>query len=304
MIFWDTLSRGWTIMDLLALMDFNLVAAHGGLGKASRASGRPKTTISRRVMELEEALGVRLLERGQRSLKLTTAGTSLLARTRGLLREVDEAGAAVSSGRDHLRGPLRVSAPVLLAHTALGRVAAGFTCSYPDVRLEIIAEDRRVDPVEDGYDVVIRINPAPDERLVDRCFLHDELVVVATASVVRPPCVAGDRTRVRAVMLSSNASDTVRRLSDGQQAWTLLPDPVLRLSSLLMVRDAVLAGAGAGLLPKFIVADDIAAGRLRAWGMVEERTDIWALHPSRRLVSGKVTAFLRCLVEAFPDRSL
>ncbi len=291
-------------MDLLALTDFNLVAAHGGFGKASRASGRPKTTISRRVMDLEEALGVRLLERGQRSLKLTTEGASLFARTTGLLREIDEAGAAVSSGQDHLRGPLRVSAPVLLAHTALGRVAAGFTCSYPDVRLEIIAEDRRVDPVEDGYDVVIRINPAPDERLVGRCILHDELVVVAPISAVRPPGAVGDHTRIRAVMLSSSTRDTVWRISNGQRAESFLPDPVLRLSSLLMVRDAVLAGAGAGLLPRFIVADDIEAGRLSAWGSVEERTAVWALHPSRRLVSGKVTAFLRCLVEAFPDQSL
>ena len=80
-------------------------------------------------------------------------------------------------------------------------------------------------------------------------------------------------------------------------------DPVLRLSSLLMVRDAVLAGAGAGLLPRFIVADDIQAGRLTCWGTVEDRpVTIWALHPSRRLVSTKVAAFLDCLAKAFPGQ--
>ena len=291
-------------MDLLALADFNLVATHGGFGKASRASGRPKATLSRRVMELEEALGVRLLDRGSRSLKLTEQGHSLFARTKGLLRDIADAGAAVSAGQDHPRGPLRISAPVLLAHVALGRFAAGFASSHPDVRLEITAEDRLVDPVEEGYDVVIRVNPAPDDRLVGRCFLRDELVVVAPASADRPP-VTGDQPPVRAVVLSSAAQNPVWRISDGKRTESLRPDPVLRLSSLLMVRDAVLAGAGAGLLPRFMVADDIEAGRLACWGTVEDRpVAIWALHPSRRLVSGKVAAFLRCLAEAFPNRSL
>ena len=292
-------------MDLLALADFNLVAAHGGFGKASRASGRPKATLSRRVMELEEALGARLLDRGSHSLKLTAEGESLFARTAGLLREINEAGVAIRADQDHPRGSLRVSAPVLLAHMVLGRLAAGYTRSYPDVRLEITAEDRLVNPVEEGYDIVIRINPDPDERLVGRCFLQDELVVVAPVAARRPPRVAGAQPLVPAVMLSSAAPDSVWRIADGQYAATLLPDPVLRLSSLLMVRDAVLAGAGAGLLPRFIVEGDVAAGRLTCWGAVEDRpVSIWALHPSRRLVSGKVAAFLRRLVETFPDRSL
>ena len=292
-------------MDLLALADFNLVAAHGGFGKASRASGRPKATLSRRVMELEEALGARLLDRGTRSLKLTAEGESLFARIAGLLREIDEAGAAVRSDQDHPRGSLRVSAPVLLAQVELGRIAAGFARSYPEVRLEITAEDRLVDPVEEGYDLVIRINPDPDERLVGRCFLHDRLVVVAPASMSRPPRVTGAQPQVPAVTLSSAALDAVWRVSDEQHADTFLPDPVLRLSSLLMVRDAVLAGAGAGLLPWFIVADDLAAGRVACWGTVADRpVAIWALHSSSRLVSGKVKAFLRCLVEAFPEQSL
>ncbi len=166
-------------MDLLALADFNLVAAHGGFGRASRASGKSKATLSRRVKELEEGLGIRLLERGARSLKLTEGGKSLFARTEGLLRELAEVGAAISTGLDQPRGPLRVSAPVLLAHAALGRIAADFARAYPEVQLEITAEDRIIDPVEEGFDVVIRINPAPDERLVGRCILHDELVVVA-----------------------------------------------------------------------------------------------------------------------------
>ncbi len=160
-------------------------------------------------MELEDALGVRLLDRGSRALTLTEEGQSLFARTEGLLREIAEAGEAVVAGLDHPRGRLRVSAPVLLAHVALGRVAAGFARAYPDVRLEITAEDRVVDLVEDGYDVVIRINPAPDNRLVGRCFLHDELVVVAASSVTRPVAVAGVTPPISAVVLRTTRPGTI-----------------------------------------------------------------------------------------------
>ena len=295
-------------MNLLALADFNLVAAQGGFGRASRASGKPKATLSRRVKELEEDLGVRLLERGTRSLKLTEEGRSLFARTEGLLREVAEVGAAISAGIEQPRGLLRVSAPVLLAHVALGRIAAGFARAYPEVRLEILAEDRVADPVEDSFDVVIRINPAPDAQLVGRCILHDELVVVAPPSLVRPMGGIGDNLSgpaVPAVVLGAWPSDMTWRVAGDGHHGILRPDPVLRLSSLLMVRDAVLAGAGAGLLPRFIVAGDIQAGRLACWGAVEDRpVAIWALHPSRRLVSSKVSAFLDFLVKAFPERTL
>ena len=99
-------------MDLHDLADFNLVAAHGGFGKASRASDRPKATLSRRVRNLEEGLGVRLLERGAHSLRLTQEGKTLFGRTEGLLAEIAEIGAEIGEGRAKPRGRLRVSAPV------------------------------------------------------------------------------------------------------------------------------------------------------------------------------------------------
>jgi DNA-binding transcriptional LysR family regulator len=284
-------------MDLLALADFNLVASHGGFGRASRASGRPKATLSRRVMELEESLGVRLLERGARSLRLTEEGSTLYARTEGLLSEVAEIGAAIAGGLAGPRGRLRVSAPLLFAYTALGRLAADFIAAYPEVRLEVTADDRFVDLVEEGYDVVIRVNPLPDQNLVGRCFVRDQLLIVAPASMARP--LSGtEPVPVRAVVLSTAPEAAVWHCSDG---LNLAPDPVLRLSSLIMVHDAVRAGAGAALLPPSIVRDDLAAGRLVAWGKSDRTAAMWALHTSRRLASSKVQAFVQFLCDAFPE---
>src|SRR3569623_1722943 len=95
-------------MDLLALADFNLVAHHGGFGRAARATGRPKATLSRRVAELESSLDLRLFERGARTLKLTEEGRALFERTGSLLAEIDETAVAIASGGNKPRGRLRI----------------------------------------------------------------------------------------------------------------------------------------------------------------------------------------------------
>lgn len=284
-------------MDLVALADFNLVARHGGFGKAARAALRPKATLSRRVAELEASLNLRLFERGGRALKLTEEGRALYERTGALLTELDETAAAIASGGDRPRGQLRISAPLLFSQFAMGKLAAEFAVKYPQVRLEITTEDRAVDMVEEAYDLVIRVNPEPDERLVGRIFLRDRLVVVASPTVTRPkrnvvvPAVvrgAGDRSGVWDVMTASGRS-------------RVAVEPILRLSSMIMVRDAVRVGAGAARLPISLVSHDLAAGTLVHWGDVEgPEIALWTLYPSRRLLSARVSAFLEHLKEAFP----
>ncbi|MGD0491924.1 MAG: LysR substrate-binding domain-containing protein [Steroidobacteraceae bacterium] len=290
-------------MDLHALTAFNLVATHGGFGRASRISGRPKATLSRKVAELEQSLGVRLIERGTHVLRLTEEGQSLHKRTEGPLAEIVEAAEAAASGAAIPRGRLRISAPVVFAHVVLGRLGARFALAYPQVQLEVVAEDRKVDPVEDGYDVVIRVDPPADERLVGRRVLNDERLIVGPPQMRRPAFTKAEHS-VKAVLLTTTPPDMVWRLRTKESnGVTLRPEPVLQLSSLFMVRDAVLAGAGAALLPKMLVADDVAAGRLIRWGGQDgPAVEIWALHNSRRLVGAKVRAFLDLLDKTFPKR--
>lgn len=282
-------------MDLLALADFNLVARYGGFGRAARASGRPKATLSRRVAELESSLGVRLLERGARVLKLTQEGQALYERTGALLSEIDEAAADVASGGAAPRGRLRISAPLLFSQTAMGKLAASFALAYPEVRLEVTTEDRPVDMVEEGYDLAIRVNPAPDANLVGRILLRDRLAVVAPPTLARPP--AG--TPVPAVVRGAAGGSSWVLKGDGA---AIAIDPVLRLSSLIMVRDAVRAGVGVACLPVSLVSYDIGAGRLAHWGDLDApEIAVWALYPSRRLLSTRVSAFLDHLRAAFPQ---
>jgi len=283
-------------MDLLALADFNLVARHGGFGKAARATGRPKATLSRRVAELEGSLDLRLFERGVRDLKLTEEGRSLFERTGALLAELDETTSAIASGGQKPKGRLRISAPLHFSQTAMGRIAAGFALKHPEVRLEVTTEDRPVDMIEEGYDLVIRVNPDPDESLVGRAFLRDRLVVVASPNLPRP---TGGR-----------AAPGVGRGAGERRAWrvktpggesTIQIEPVLTLSTLIMVRDAVRAGVGAGRLPISLVSHDLAAGTLVNWGDIDgPEIALWTLYPSRRLLSARVSAFMDFLKQAFP----
>jgi len=284
-------------MDLLALADFTLVAKHGGFGRASRATGRPKATLSRRVSELEAALNIRLFERGARDLKLTEEGRALFERTGMLLTELEETASAIAYGGETPRGRLRVSVPLLFAQTAMGKIAAGFALEYPELRLEVTTDDREVDMIEEGYDLVIRVNPRPDGSLVGRSFLHDRLVIVAAPGLARP---MGDAV-VPAVVRGRDAPVSWTMMTgDGRSTFAI--NPVLSLSSMMMVRDAVRMGAGVARLPFSLASKDLATGRLVQWGDVEgAETRLWALYPSRRHLSARVSAFLTHLKRAFPS---
>ncbi|HVI88466.1 MAG TPA: LysR family transcriptional regulator [Dongiaceae bacterium] len=293
-------------MDLSELQDFNLVALHGGFGRASRISGRSKATLSRRVADLEASLGIRLIERGNRGLRLTEEGSQLHERTLHLLGEIEEIASGLTTGQTKPHGHLRVTAPVLFSHTLMPAIATAFIQQNMAISLEISAEDRFVDLVQEGFDIAIRVNPRADDTLVGRCFARDEMLVVGNADhanllrkgrskSIRLPAVEMSLARVAAPWTVVHNSTT--RLID--------PDIRLSLSSLPMVRDAVHAGAGIAILPRLIVAQDVLHGRLMILGRLPDSSvEYWALHLSRRYVSPKVSRFLATLNQTFVDGKL
>ncbi len=289
-------------MDLLALADFNDVARHGGVGRAARLTGRPKATLSRRVRQLEDTLGVRLFERGGHELHLTEEGRELQEQTQSLLEHIDEVGDMLRRGISTPRGRLRISAPVLFGNRGLGRIAADYALAYPQVQLEVITEDRFVNAVDDDFDLIIRANPDPATDLAGRCFLRDVLVVVAAPSLPRPVRQGG--AVVPVIALPRTPADASWQLSRARSVLTIATRTVLRLSSMAMVHDAVKSGIGAAAMPRSLVQSDIDAGRLVDWGMLaDRRIEVWALYPSHRHVSARVSAFVKLLVDRFENAS-
>jgi DNA-binding transcriptional LysR family regulator len=287
-------------MDLLALADFNAVASHQGFGAASRATGRPKATLSRRVRELEDALGVRLVDRGARPFRLTEEGAVLHGETAGMLGRIEGIAADLAAGTGAPHGRLRVSVPVLFAQRGLGRLAARYVGMYPAVELEVIADDRFVDPLAEGFDVIIRANPKPTTELAGRCFLRDHYVVAASPALPRPR----DGASFPAIVLPAMAQADAWHVVDGKKRMAIVPRTVLRLSSMTMVNDAVHEGTGAAMLPASLIGGDLARGDLVSWGDVESRTiEVWALYPPQRHVAPKVSTFVQLLVDHFKDAS-
>jgi len=180
----------------------------------------------------------------------------------------------------------------------MGKLAASFALAYPAVRLDVATEDRPVVMVDEGYDLAIRVNPAPDANLVGRIILRDRLAVVAPPGLARP----ADGAAVPAVVRGAAAGPSSLSWTVKDDGAPIAIDPVLRLSSLIMVRDAVRAGVGAACLPVSLVSYDISTGRLAHWGDLDTpEIAIWALYPSRRLLSTRVSAFLEHLKAAFPQ---
>jgi DNA-binding transcriptional LysR family regulator len=290
-------------MDLEALVDFNAVASHGGFSHASRATGRPKATLSRRVRQLEDSLGVHLIERGARTLRLTDDGAALHEQTSALLDRIDDIKEALKGDVGLPHGRLRINAPVLFAQRGLGRIAARYAAAYPDVQLEITADDRFIDPLVDGYDLVLRANPKATTELAGRCFLRDELIIVAHPSITCPES-ASDDAPVPAVILLGAPEGSPWNIARDGQTQQLHTRAAMRLSSMTMVHDAVLDGAGVAMMPRSLVQADLDAGRLFNWGnAVGRRIEVWALYPPNRHVSRKVSAFIRMLTEQFVDGS-
>lgn len=167
---------------------------------------------------------------------------------------------------------------------------------------EIVAEDRNVGLVPEGYGVAIRARPKPEEDLVGRCIAKDPLLIFASPTLARPEIDdASGAARVPAVVRAIGEDPGRWTVQDGDRRLLLDPDSMLRLST-LAIREAARAGAGAALSSHHFVRDDIAEGRLVSWGeLVGEPFEFWVLHASARLASRKVRDFVTMVVEAFGE---
>ena len=284
-------------MDLEALALFVAVATHGGLNAASRETGVPRATMSRRIRQLETGLGALLLERGRGQMRVTEDGRLLFERAAPLMADLAAVADQLRARDGQVRGSLRISVPNLMARTGMGAIAASFVRKHPKIHLEIDIDDRFVDPVAEGYDLVIRANPAATSDLVGRRFLRSEILLAALPEM---PIPSEQDAFVDAVILTATGSRTAWTVECGDRQLRIIPRETLRCSSMMLVYDAVLAGAGAALLPAWLIASDLRNGRLRAWGKVPGREiEAWVLHARSHLTSPKVRAFVDTLVDAY-----
>jgi DNA-binding transcriptional LysR family regulator len=145
------------LQDLNDLQYFAQVVRHGGFSAASRATGEPKSKLSKRVAQLERDLGVRLIERSTRSIRVTEIGRDVFAQCEVITGGLEATEAIVARSRDEVRGSLRVSCPPQLPHILGPGPLTTFLSRYPLVRVQLHLTNRRVDLINERYDIAIRI---------------------------------------------------------------------------------------------------------------------------------------------------
>lgn len=276
--------------------------------EAARATGSTKSTVSKQVRRLEDALGARLLNRTTRHLALTEAGR--LAYQHGV--HIGEQASALSSAIEGLqstpRGLLRVTTSVAFGNLHLSHLIGQFLAIYPDVSVVLTLSDRYVDVVEDGYDIAIRLTSKPVESFVARRLAPIAYVLCATPAYLRahaPIAAPGDLAAHNCVV-NGLARDTIWRFWRGDQAIDVPVTGRLAVNSSESVRRAVLDGVGVGVLPTYAIADDLRAGHVNVIlpGYTVEGTfgnSIHAIFLPSKFTAPKLRVFVDFLIEKFKE---
>ncbi|QYK43284.1 MAG: LysR family transcriptional regulator [Paracoccaceae bacterium] len=291
-------------LDLAALRAFRAVLREGSFSGAALSLRVPKSTLSKRVADLETHLGVRLIERTTRHLRVTQEGEVLAARADRLLGEADDIRRALGEASGQPRGHLRLAMPPVVGNLLMGRIAAEFRRAHPEVTLEIHFLDRAPDLLEEGFDGCLRLGPMEDSAQVARLMLHGQAVLAAHPdlpglSAIRHPGDLTDHPLIGLAAPWPGGWPLVR----GDEMIEVPARPALRLGSHLAIRDAVLAGGGIAALPRIIARPEIAAGRLVQVlpGWTTPRKGIYFVYPSAQSVTARLRAFIDFLVPRLKD---
>ncbi|MEW9900665.1 LysR substrate-binding domain-containing protein [Chitinivorax sp. PXF-14] len=286
--------------DLNDLYFFAKVVERGSFAAASRALDIPKSRLSRRVAQLEERLGARLLQRTTRKLALTDVGQRYYERCQAMLLEADAAEATVASLRDEPSGRLRVSCPVGIAYPELAPVLPAFLRQHPAIQLELMVTNRRVDLLEEGVDVALRVREAgqQDPNLVTRRFRTGNTLLVASPALLeRYPPINSPEDLAGLPTMNFGLGDrgTHWRLTgpDGEQREVVI-EPVFHCDDFYVLKHAALAGMGLTTMPETYCIDEIEHGELLPviphWRLPEGI--VHGVYPSRRGLSPAVKAFM------------
>lgn len=298
--------------DLNSLYYFTQVVEHGGFAAAGRALDMPKSKLSRRIAELEERLGVRLLHRTSRHLSLTEIGQAYYQRCLAMRVEAEGAAEVIERNRAEPRGLVRLACPTTLLNSWVGPMLTRYMLKYPLVELYIESTNRRVDLLHEGFDVALRVRFPPLENT-------DMVMKVLAAST---QCLVGHPNLLASLPQDFHPEELGRLPSlhwggaQREYQWELLgPDdgkqvithrPRMITDDLRALRDGALAGVGIVHLPRVAVREDLAAGGLVEMlpGWAPKCGIVHAIFPSRRGLLPSVRTLIDFLAEEFSQSDM
>lgn len=292
-------------MDKLAsLRAFVKVVESGSFAEAGRQMRLSRSAISKYVGDLEESLGVQLLNRTTRHASPTENGQMYFERAVVILSDVDAADQAVTQLQSAPRGLLRVNAPMSFGTMRLGPALADFMTKYPDLQVQLVLSDDLLDPVQDGFDVTLRIAELESSSLIAR-----KIVPVPRRVCASPDYLKRHGTPLHPQDLRDHISLTYGFLLTGNQ-WKLTgsdgvhwiqPAWSLCANNAEVLRDVAVKGNGIALIPEFIVADALKDGSLQAVlaNYSAPPLTLYAVYPPTRHLAVKVRLFIDFLVDRF-----
>lgn len=281
-------------LDLFAV--FARVAESGSFSRAARDLGLSKATVSKRIAELESALGVALVARTTRRAALTEAGERTLVRAQRIIEEAEAAREEAVEARVAPKGRLKIAAPITFGVRYLGPLLPDFLTAYPDIALDVSFADRTVDLIGDGFDAAVRIRAMEDSSLVAR-----KLAPVVSHVVAAPGYWTAHGRPKRPEDLAAHACFTYANLADsalwrfernGERVAVRVQNRVI-YDNADAIEPAICAGLGVARQPDFIVWTDLAAGRVSAVLEDWSGPEMWLhlLTPSGRGAPKKLRAF-------------
>jgi DNA-binding transcriptional LysR family regulator len=286
-----------------AIATFVKVVEAGSFSAAARRLGMPKTSVSAKVAGLEKRLGVRLIHRTTRKLRMTEAGEKYFHHCAIATREVELGEAALQSAKEKPYGVLRVTAPVDFGRAVLPRIVQAYTSKYPDVSVDLIVTNRIVDVVDEGIDLAIRwAGSLKDSSLIARRFIETRSNLWASPKYLKE---IGKPTHPREIANAAFLAHPVLKtviLTNGKSDFELQLNGRVGSDDLEVIAALIVMGEGIAWLPDFLVKDAVEAGKLvrvlPQWRPKKEQ--LWTyyfVYAGRRYALPKVEGFVQTALE-------
>lgn len=290
--------------DLNAVTIFLGIAEARTFRGAARALGIPASTVSAKLAQLENDLGVRLFERTTRVVRLTDAGRRYRELVAPAIEAVLEARRALSDLRAAPSGLLRITAPTELGTFVLGPVLTTYLGRYPEVRVHVDLTSRHVNLVEEGFDVALRAGELRDSSLISRALgaPHAFAICASRSYLARhgTPKHPRELARHSCLTMHDHQVPAEWEFTDGRRRFAVKVGGTASVNSFALLRDLAIAGSGIARLPRFVAAPALADGRLRAiLRSYSPAQSFHALYPSARHLSPRVRTFLDVLDTEF-----
>ncbi|EGM68060.1 LysR family transcriptional regulator [Shewanella sp. HN-41] len=291
------------MIDLNEMLVFVKLAETGSFIQASRALKMPAATVSRRIASLEQRLDVRLVHRTTRHVGLTDEGQRLFLRAAPVIREALEVEQSILAMQPEPKGLLRITSTPLFAKEFLSPTIARFLQRYPDVEVDLVATTRRVNLIDEGFDLGFRSGPLQDSSLKMRHLFPGQSVICASPDYIaqhgRPEKLEDLQTH-DCIIFAQPGRTMIEWSFDTDKGPLKLPvNGRLKVNSLELACNAAVNGVGIAKIPAFIAEPEIKANRLCLLleGMAESSLTLFAVYPAHRQLSAKTRKFIDLLIE-------